>query len=340
MSRNGSEADRAASPRRRRRWPWFGLGVLGAVGLGVLLGTARSRTDGPSRPRRSGDDGTAADESRASADPFALPASVTESWVPGPDGSLRMVECHPEADVGLLFVHGLGGRLEHWAGQLACLGPGLAGLALDLPGHGGSDGFGDHDALESAAGAIGAVLTAGGQSGRGLRRPLIVAHAWGCLAALRWAARHPGQARGLLLLDPPADQSQMAATDVDAFTRAIREDARGELGFFLRQSLADVPGIIADGIVADVESTPDSVLEACLLESSGATPARDAGAARIPVHVASSDLGRLPQSIEALVPSVTAWRLPGDSHWAMLSRPDPLNQLIDDVLDSLRTQPE
>lgn len=345
MSHRRRRARNVARRRRRRRWPWIGLGLLGGAAALALLARKSAPLDDRAASGDSDldDDGFPPRDSVADGastlDPLAMPADAREAWVPGPSGSLRIVERHPDADLALVFVHGLGGRLEHWAQQIACLGPSLAGVAFDLPGHGGSDDLDTAAALDCAAGALGAAIDCAGPGGTGARRPLIIAHGWGCLPALRWAARHPGRARGLLLLDPPADQSRMPAADVEAFTNAVAEDARGELGFFVRQSLADVPADLAERLAAGVDATSDDVLEACLRASSTATPAADAVAARVPVHVATSDLGRLPQSIQSLVPAVTAWHLPGGSHWCMIARPAQLNQLIDDVLDSLRASP-
>lgn len=232
----------------------------------------------------------------------------------------------------MIFVHGLGGRLEHWAAQLEALGPALVGVALDLPGHGGSEPAEGDDAVEGAAAALGAAIDA-----CTLRRPLIIAHGWGSLAALRWAAARPGRARGLLLIDPPGDQSRMAADDVAVFRQAVAEDARGELSLFLRQSVAEVPEALARQLLADVDAVEDGVLQASLEASTRATPAADTESASVPIHVVTSDLGRGPQSLESLVGAVVPWHLQMGGHWLMLAHPVRFNRLLDDVLDALPT---
>jgi pyruvate dehydrogenase E2 component (dihydrolipoamide acetyltransferase) len=299
-------------------------------------------------PRPDAVSATAPREEEAGA---VLPADARVAWVPGPAGGIRLCERNADqrqdreqqggarqgskrqggARAEMVFVHGLGGRLEHWAAQLEALGPALTGVALDLPGHGGSDRSDDADAVVAAAAALGAAIDA-----CTLRRPLVVAHGWGCLAALRWAAAHPRRARGLLLLDPPGDQSRMAAEDVAVFRQAVADDPRGELRLFLRQSLAEVPEALANHLLADVEATDDAVLRCGLEASTHATPAADAEAADVPIHVATSDLGRGPQSLEALVPSVVPWHLQGGGHWLMLANPERFNQLLDDVSDTIR----
>ncbi len=351
-TRRGRRPSRGHVTKRRRGRLWrrvrfLGLLSVALVAIGALLGKQteeRSRAAQPrNRRRHTGDDlrddgdGPSADtgSSPAATGPFALPDDARVAWVPSPSGGVRLCERRPAHDDEIrgemIFVHGLGGRLEHWAAQLEALGPALVGVALDLPGHGGSDPSQGADAVEGAAAALGAAIDA-----CALRRPLVVAHGWGALAALRWAAARPGRARGLLLIDPPGDQSRMTADDVDAFRQAVVDDARGELGLFLRQSLADVAETSAKAILADVEATDDDVLLAALESSTRATPAADAEAAKVPLHLVTSDLGRGPHALEKLVEEAVPWHLQTGGHWLMVAQPARFNQLLDDVVDALR----
>jgi len=330
---------RRRARRRGRGKRRFGGLILLALGTWVVArvrGRRRSQPVAPgsrpgARPAKA-DAGTgSAVAAQAETRISVLVPEGQEAWVPGPAGSIHLVSCHAGGRAEVAFVHGLGGRLAHWHQQLAALGPALAGMAFDLPGHGGSDpARGEHDAVDSAAAALGAALDAAG-----IRRPLVVAHGWGSLAALRWAAARPGRARGLLLIDPPGDQSRMARDEVAAFRQAVAEDARGTLGQFVEHSLADVSSPIAARVLADLEATEDNMLRAALKASTLATPAADAITASVPIHLATSDLGRGPKTLDRLLPAAVCWRLERGGHWPMLVRPERFNHLLDDVLDAL-----
>ncbi len=109
----------------------------------------------------------------------------------------------------ILLVHGAGGDHSVWDG----LRTGLGALALDLPGHGGSEG----PALASIAAVadwLAAVIDAlGGEA------VCVAGHSMGALAALELAARYPESVRALALIGAAAlmpvhpDLLNMAADD-------------------------------------------------------------------------------------------------------------------------------
>jgi pimeloyl-ACP methyl ester carboxylesterase len=97
----------------------------------------------------------------------------------------------------IVFVHG--GELDHcvWALQSRYLAHhGYGVLALDLPGHGRSDGP-LLASIESIADWIPGVLDAAG-----VAKAQLVGHSMGSLATLECAARHPGRVSGIALLAP------------------------------------------------------------------------------------------------------------------------------------------
>ena len=109
---------------------------------------------------------------------------------------------------GMLLVHGAGAHADWWrptAPQLAQAAGRVA--AFSFSGTGGSDWRSSYtmdfhvDELLGAAEAAG--LFAEG------RKPLLVAHSFGCLPAMIAADRHPGRFGGLVLIDlylPPPDR--------------------------------------------------------------------------------------------------------------------------------------
>jgi pimeloyl-ACP methyl ester carboxylesterase len=93
----------------------------------------------------------------------------------------------------LVLIHGAGGNLMHWPGDLRRL-PDCTVYALDLPGHGGSAGHG-RDQIVAYAEVVRAFVEA-------LTLPpcVLVGHSMGGAIALEFALCYPGRLAGLVLV--------------------------------------------------------------------------------------------------------------------------------------------
>jgi pimeloyl-ACP methyl ester carboxylesterase len=99
------------------------------------------------------------------------------------------------AKPAIVFVHGAGLDHSWWGLQSRYFGyHGSNVLALDLPGHGRSDGP-PLAAIEQMADWVLRLLDAAG-----IERASVVGHSMGSLVALECAARHPGRVGGVALL--------------------------------------------------------------------------------------------------------------------------------------------
>jgi pimeloyl-ACP methyl ester carboxylesterase len=302
---------------KRHLWPWVGLGALGVATVWM---SSRPRP-GPAPVLPPLHEGP----------PTRLPDGVELAWIPGPAGALRLAERHPGGRLAVVFVHGLGGRLEQWSAQLAGLGPALRALALDLPGHGESDAAADGDySVPALAAAVGAALDAGG-----LRRAVLVGHSLGALAAIEYAAGHPERVAALLLVDPSGDQTRMPPADRSAWLAAVRDDPRGECDFNFRHFLGEARPEVAKAVLESLEATPAAALVAAL-EGSAAYAAA-AAMERYPGPAASvvSELNDLPISLHRLRPELPARRLRGVSHWLMMDRPSEVLEALWDLLERI-----
>ena len=92
-----------------------------------------------------------------------------------------------------MLVHGAGGNLMHWPGELRRL-PGHTVYALDLPGHGKSGGAG-----RAEIGAYADVVR-GFAEALGLVRFILAGHSMGGAIALEFALRYPARLAGLILV--------------------------------------------------------------------------------------------------------------------------------------------
>jgi pimeloyl-ACP methyl ester carboxylesterase len=93
----------------------------------------------------------------------------------------------------LVLVHGAGGSLMHWPGELRRL-PGRTVYALDLPGHGKSGGTG-----RAEVGAYAEALW-GFVEALGLPPFVLAGHSMGGAITLEFALRYPGRLAGLILV--------------------------------------------------------------------------------------------------------------------------------------------
>ncbi len=93
----------------------------------------------------------------------------------------------------LVLVHGAGGNLMHWPGELRRL-PGQTVYALDLPGHGKSDGAGrtEISAYAEVVREFAEVLA--------LPAFVLAGHSMGGAIAIECALRYPGRLAGLILV--------------------------------------------------------------------------------------------------------------------------------------------
>lgn len=319
------------APRRGGGWwKWAalaGIGVAGAVVIHRLLEMDERLP--PALPPGDPEPFARGEEPPAGLD---LPADVTLTHVPGRSGILRVAERHQTGSLTLVFVHGLGGRLEQWAPVLARLGPGLRAIAFDLPGHGESEPPADGElGVTAMADAIGAVAAA-----LGLRRFVLVGHSLGGLIAIDYAGRHADRVLGLLLADPNGDPTLLPREERESLVRAVEEDPHGELGLYWRDILSGADAEVAVRVHADLEATPGGVLSAGLAGALdyGPLPAFDAYGG--PKHAAITAFNLQFFNLPKQRPDLPTSLFGNASHWLMMDRPDAFCAVLWDFLERVR----
>jgi len=163
---------------------------------------------------------------------------------------------HPTAPP-LVLIHGSGGHHLHWPGELRRL-PDADVYALDLPGHGRSDGSG-YDAITAYV-----EILLGFLDTIGVERAVLVGHSMGSAIAQMTALTHPQRVAGLALMGAGARLRVHPAilegilddfeNTVDLVTRWLwAEDAPIELVRLSHQALVATPAkvIHADYVACD-----------------------------------------------------------------------------------------
>lgn len=318
-----------AAPGSGGGWKWLALAGLGAAAVyaaGRLLESERALPRLP--PREPEPEG----QLDPSLDPLELPPDMAINHVPGPAGSLRVAERHPQGGLAVVFVHGLGGRLEQWAPVLHRLGPGLRAICFDLPGHGESESPRDGDlSVPALAASIGAVAAA-----IGLRRFVLVAHSFGGLLAIDYAGKHRERVAGLLLADSNGDATTLPQDQRESLVRSVEEDAHGELVSHWRQILYDAEPEVAEKVLADLEDTSSGTLAGGLAGSLEYSPLAALDAYGGVTEALVTPANSMPFSLHRLRPQLPVKTLIGASHWLMMDRPDEFCTVLWDFLGRVR----
>jgi pimeloyl-ACP methyl ester carboxylesterase len=116
----------------------------------------------------------------------------------------------PGASPAVVLLHGLPGTAEDW-NLVTRLLPGRRTIAIDRPGFGYSTGgyFPESRQLQAVQEVIDRLH---------LGRPILVGHSYGGTLSLAFAERHPGEVRGLVLVDAAAStcahHSEVGAAEV------------------------------------------------------------------------------------------------------------------------------
>jgi pimeloyl-ACP methyl ester carboxylesterase len=142
---------------------------------------------------------------------------------------------------GVVLLHGLASNARIWdlvAPLIA--GPGRRVVALDQRGHGLTDKPPDGYDFVAITGDLHAAVEA-----LGLDRPVVVGHSWGAAVALDYAARHPEDAAGAVLVDGGIFELSRGMTWEEAEVRMAPPDltqlTRDEFVERLRGWAKDIP---------------------------------------------------------------------------------------------------
>ncbi|MEJ8814866.1 acetoin dehydrogenase dihydrolipoyllysine-residue acetyltransferase subunit [Variovorax ureilyticus] len=157
---------------------------------------------------------------------------------------VRFARRGPDEGVPVLFIHGFGGDLNNWLFNLDAVAERHPVIALDLPGHGGSDARLPGTSLPALAGFVARFLDQAGVPGR----LHMVGHSMGGAIALQLALDAPGRVASLALVSPAGLGQEINTGYTDGFVQA---QSRRELKPVLEQLFAD-PALVSRQMVDDM----------------------------------------------------------------------------------------
>jgi pimeloyl-ACP methyl ester carboxylesterase len=254
---------------------------------------------------------------------------VTRDRVAGPAGTLAINDGGKDG-LAVVLVHSLAGTARQWSEQLRHLRQSRRAVAFDFRGHGRSDApkNGDYTIAGMAADIAATV------DSLGLDRFVLVGHSMGGGAALVYAGMHPERVLGLMLIDPIGDGKQIPAAEATGFLTGLESDYDNASQAYWT-SIAGPDSAIRERLLSDLKSTPKATVTRVLREVMKFDP--DPALARYsgpklsivtPHNDMAFSLHRLGQGFPHQV-------VEGTGHWIQLDKPEVVNRLIDEFLDSI-----
>jgi pimeloyl-ACP methyl ester carboxylesterase len=124
---------------------------------------------------------------------------TTEECIQEPifEGKVCTLQANPEAEVGVILIHGLGGSIDDWKNIIPAMAENFHVLAFDLPGFGKSD-RGSQDYSPTRYAQLAHFLADRYFPDKNYH---IVGHSMGGAIALRFAAQRPLRFQRLVLID-------------------------------------------------------------------------------------------------------------------------------------------
>lgn len=249
---------------------------------------------------------TAADLPTAVAAALAASVEGTPGWVETDGTRWATLSWGAAPDSPVLLLHGVTSNVEIWWR----MGPALAAaghrvIAVDLPGHGQTQGWRERHRFEETAQDVAGFIRAAGLD---LPDLAVVGHSWGAMVA----GRLPGaglRPRVVVLLDPPAltvAQFEVFVQDPSEQPHASYEDAAAAMRA-ANPTWSD--GDVAAKAKGLTEFNPEAVL-AVLLQNgdwdAGMAGAREAATAGVPIWVIRGEWDAGCLIPDALVPKLEA----------------------------------
>lgn len=228
----------------------------------------------------------------------------------------------------VLFLHGAGGTQENWRFQMRHLGPKWHAVAVDLPGHGDSQGEGSCSVPEyrDFAREFLDALT--------LSRVVLVGHSMGGGIAQSFALAYPDRLAALVLVGTGA-RLRVHPDIFAAIHTGVKEAARLISGWAF--SSAALPATVAQGAEAFARNRA-AVLEGDYRACDAFDLTGEIVAIRVPTLVLCGEEDRLTpvkyaRFMHQRIPGATLEIVPGAGHMVMLEKPADVNRALIAFLD-------
>ncbi len=228
----------------------------------------------------------------------------------------------------VVFVHGAGGSGRVWHSQLSALENRCRAIAIDMPGHGRSEG----DPLSSVreqAGFIARFLDA-----LGLEKPVLAGHSMGGAICQEFALGFPSRLQGLVLISTGArlrvnpqiiqalEQGEFPFADASHLISPSAQPALADVAWQEMRTTA-LPALLADFQACDQFDRVNDIAQI-----------------RVPVQIIAADEDAMTplkysRYLQQGIPGSHLAVITGAGHMGMVEKPAEVNQVILDFLHDL-----
>ncbi|MHB8138548.1 MAG: alpha/beta fold hydrolase [Smithellaceae bacterium] len=236
-----------------------------------------------------------------------------------------------EHDQSLVFIHGSGSNSSVWSHQYAKLHKYFNIAAVNLPGHGQSDGHGERD-IQTYVFRLKEILDV-----LKLTRPVLIGHSLGAAISLGFAAAWPQEVSGVV-----ATGGGLTMPVNPDILEGFRKQPDFIMDMICKISLAKINRpIFFDAIRASLAETQTDVLAGDMLACSKFDLTGDLNKITAPVLVLCGVEDKMtpPASSEQIATGIAGAKLvliEGAGHMAMMEKPDAFNQAVKDFCEAIK----
>ena len=230
----------------------------------------------------------------------------------------------------LVFIHGSGGSHTDWILQYTPLKDLFNIVALDLPGHGQSDGPGEQD-VSAYVEWVKKIL-----EGLEVAKPVLIGHSLGAAISLSFVIRYGQMAAAVV---PVGGGGRMPVNP--AILEGLKQDPAAIIGLAAKFSIAKENRERLSGLLLETLTRVNPEILYGDFAACGKLDILDAVAAiRIPALVICGADDKmtppaLSQCLGENIPEARLVLIPGAGHFVMLENPEAFNAALTDFVSSL-----
>jgi pimeloyl-ACP methyl ester carboxylesterase len=260
--------------------------------------------------------------------------AAVDARVASKDGVTIRYHAQGRGEPAVVFVHCWTCDRRFWDLQLPRIARTRQVVALDLAGHGQSDGERDRWTIEAFGDDVVAVVDA-----LKLRRVVLVGHSMGGHVSLAAARRLGERLAGLVPVDTLLDvEERMSSEKIEEFLSPFEADYPKAAERFVRTYMfaPSSPQAVIQKVVARARAAPKQMAIAAIRETWSYDAARDFDAIRAPIHAINGE--RYPTNLEANrrhAPQFQVTLMPGVGHYPMLEAPERFGEILESTIAAL-----
>jgi pimeloyl-ACP methyl ester carboxylesterase len=230
----------------------------------------------------------------------------------------------------LVFIHGSGGSHTDWIRQYTPLKDLFNIAALDLPGHGQSDGPGEQD-VPAYVTWVKKIL-----EGLGIAKPVLIGHSLGAAICLSFVIRYGHSAAAVV---PVSGGGRMPVNPI--ILEGLRQDPAAIIGLAAKFSIAKENRERLSGLItANLSRLNPEIIHGDFTACDKLDITEAIAGIRIPALVVCGTEDKmtppaLSEYLGGRIPGAGIVLIPGAGHFIMLENPDAFNTALTDFVNSL-----